>query len=119
MATGVAGGDESQLNYWIEQLFRSRSRISERIVGEPMEVGPRTIRPVVRVSGRRGGGDDGSAGGTGVMLKVEPAGLIVFEGDGREHRIGTPDATRLILRGLVGVALVVVVASEAVVRVLR
>jgi hypothetical protein len=37
----------------IRHLFRSRSRISERIVGEPIEIRERTIRPVVRVSGWR------------------------------------------------------------------
>jgi hypothetical protein len=37
----------------IPHLFRSRSRISERIVGEPLEIGGRTIRPVVQLSGWR------------------------------------------------------------------
>ena len=42
----------------IRHLFRSRSRISERIAGEPLEIGAQTIRPVVRVSGWRGAGGD-------------------------------------------------------------
>jgi len=103
----------------IQHLFRSRSRISERIVGEPLEIGARTIRPVVRVSGWRGAGGDKSAGSAGVRLRIEPAGVIVLERDGREHLVPTPDNTRLILWGLAGVALMVAVASRVVARVLR
>jgi hypothetical protein len=103
----------------IRHLFRSRSRISERIVGEPLEIGARTIRPIVRVSGWRGTGGDTSAGSSGVRLRIEPAGVVVLERDGREHRVPTPDNTRLILWGLAGLALMVAVASGVVVRVLR
>jgi uncharacterized spore protein YtfJ len=103
----------------IQHLFRSRSMISERIVGEPLEIGGRTIRPVVRVSGWRTTGGETSAGSSGVKLRIEPAGVIVLERDGREHRVPTPDNTRLILWGLAGLALIVAVASQVVVRVLR
>jgi uncharacterized spore protein YtfJ len=103
----------------IRHLFRSRLRISERIVGEPLEIGARTIRPIVRVSGWRGAGGDASAGGAGVQLRVEPTEVIVLEGNGREYRVPTPDNTRLILWGLASVALVVAVASRVVARVLR
>src|SRR5215211_642239 len=102
----------------IWHLFRSRSRISERIVGEPIEIRERTIRPVVRVSGWRSTGGDMLAGG-GVKLRTRPAGVIVLERDGREYRLPTPDNTRLILWGLAGLALMVAVASEVVVRILR
>ena len=77
----------------IRHLFRSRSRISERIVGELLEIGGRTIRPVVRMSGWRSTGGDMLAGGTGVKLRTRPAGVIVFERDGREYRLPTPDNT--------------------------
>jgi hypothetical protein len=104
----------------IWHLFRSRSKISERIVGEPLEmIGARTLRLVVRVSGWHGARGDTSTGGTGVRLRVEPAGVIILEPDGREHRLPTPDHTRLILWGLVGAALIVRVASQVVVKVLR
>ena len=103
----------------IGQMFRSRSRISENIVGEPLEIGARTIRPVVRVSGWRGAGGDAAAGGAGAQLRAQPAGVIVLERDGREYRLPTPDNSRLILWGLVGIALLVAVASQVVVRVLR
>jgi len=103
----------------IRHLFRSRSRISERIVGEPIEIRERTIRPVVRVSGWRSTGGSMLAGGTGVKLRTRPAGVIVLERDGREHRVPTPDNTRLILWGLAGLAVMVAVASQVVVRVLR
>ena len=104
----------------IRRLFRSRSRISERIVDEPLEIGARTIQFVVRVSGwRRGTGDDTSAGSAGVQLRVEPVEVIILERDGLEHRIPTPDYTRLILWGLAGIALLVAVASQVAVRVLR
>jgi hypothetical protein len=103
----------------IRHLFRSRSRISERIAGEPLEIGAQTIRPVVRVSGWRGAGGDASAGSAGIQLRARPAGVIVLERDGQEHRVPTPDNTRLILWGLAGVALLVAVASQVVERVLR
>jgi hypothetical protein len=103
----------------IQQPFRSRSRSSERIVGEPLEIGGRTIRPIVGVSGWRGAGGNAPAGGAGVRLRAEPAGVIVLERDGREHRVSTPDNTRLILWALAGVALIVAVASQVVARVLR
>jgi hypothetical protein len=103
----------------VQHLFRTRSRISENIVGEPLEIGARTIRPVVRLSGWRGTRGDASADGAGVQLRVRPAGVIVLEPDGREYRVPTPDNTRLILWILVGIALLVAVASEGVARVLR
>ena len=103
----------------IRYLLRSRSKFSERIVGEPLEVGGRTIRPVVRVSGWRGAGGDGSAGGAGVQLRAEPEAVIIHERDGGEHHVPTPDNTRLILWGLAGAALLVAVASQVVARVLR
>ena len=103
----------------IRHLFRSRSRISERIVGEPLEIGERKIRPVVRVSGWRGARGDMSSGNAGVQLRGEPAGVIILERDGREHRVPTPDNTRLILWSLAGLALMVAVASQVAVRALR
>ena len=83
---------------------------SELRVGEPLEAGARTIRPVVRVSGGRG---------AGIRLRAEPAGMIVVEGDGRERRVSTPDRTRPVLWGLAGVALMVPIASQLAGRVLR
>ena len=103
----------------IPNLFRSRSRISERIVGEPLEIGGRTIRPVVRVSGWRSTRGSMLAGGTGVKLRTRPAGVIALERDGREYRLLTPDNTRLILWALSRLAVMVAVASQVVVRVLR
>ena len=103
----------------IQHLFRSRSRISERILGEPLEIGARTIQSVVRLSGWRGTGGDTSAGTSGVRLRIEPTEVVVLECDGREHRLTTPDYTRLILWSLAGLALMVTVASRVVVRVLR
>ena len=94
----------------IRKLFRSRSRISEQFVGEPLKVGARTIRPVVRVGGGRG---------PGTRLRAEPAGVIVVEGDGLERRVSTPDRTRPVLWELAGVALMVPMASQVAGRVLR
>ena len=103
----------------IGHMFRSRSKISENIEGEPLEIGARTIRPVVQLSGWRGTGSDTAADGAGVQLRARPAGVIVLERDGREHRVPTLDNTRLIMWGLAGIALLVAVASQVVVRVLR
>ena len=103
----------------IGHMFRSRSRIAENVVGEPLEIGARTIRPVVQLSGWHGTGGDAAADGAGAQLRARPAGVIVLERDGREYRLPTPDNTRLILWGLAGIALMVAVASEVVVRILR
>ena len=103
----------------IRHLFQSRSRISERIVGEPLEIRARTIRPIVRVSGWRIVGGDASAGSAGVQLRIEPVEVLIHERDGREHRVPTPDNTRLMLWDLAGVALMVAAASQVVARVLR
>jgi hypothetical protein len=102
----------------IRHPFQSRSRISKRIVGEPLENGARTIRPVVRASGWHLTGGDTSAGRAGVQLRVGTAGVIVRERDGREHRIPTLDDTRRILWGMASVALMIAVASRGVVRIL-
>ena len=107
------------MKYPILDLFRSRSRTSERIAGEPLEIGGRTIRPVVRVDGWRGARGDASAGGAGVWLRARPAEVIVVDRDGRERRIPTPDTTRLVLWGLAGAASMVALASQVAVRVLR
>jgi hypothetical protein len=45
--------------------------------------------------------------------------VIILGRDGREHRVPTSDNTRLILWGLAGIALLVAVASQVAVRVLR
>jgi hypothetical protein len=103
----------------IRHLLRSRSRISERIVGEPLEIGGRTIRPVVRVSGWRGARGDISSGSAGVQVRGKLVGVFILEPDRREHRVPTPDYTRLILSGLAGLALMVAVASRVAVRALR
>ena len=103
----------------IRHLPWSRSKISERIAGEPLEIGGRIIRPVVRVSGQRSAGGDASNGSAGARLRVEPEAVIILERDGREHRLPTPDSTRLMLWALAGAALIVAVASQVVARVLR
>jgi len=103
----------------LRHLFLSRSRISEHILGEPLEIEARKIRPVVRVSGWRDTRGDAPDCRAGVQLRGEPAGVIVLERDGREHRVPTPDNTRLLLWRLAGVALMIAVASQVVVRVLR
>ena len=103
----------------MRHLFRSRSRISKRIVGEPLQIGAQTIRPVVRVDGWRVVGGDTSALSAGVQLRVEPVEVTILERDGREHRVPTPDNTRLILWGLAGGALIVALAARVMARVLR
>ena len=103
----------------IRNLFRSRSRISDGIVGEPIEIKERTIRPVVQLSGWRSTGGDNLGGGTGVKLRARPVGVIVLERDGREYHVPTPENTRIILWALAGLAVMVAVTSQVVVRVLR
>jgi uncharacterized spore protein YtfJ len=103
----------------IRHLLWSHSKISERIAGKPLEIGGRTIRPIVRVSGWRGAGGDASSGGAGVRLRVTPEAVIILERDGREHRVPTRDSTHLMLWALASVALIVAVASQVVARVLR
>ena len=54
-----------------------------------------------------------AAGGAGILLRARPVGVIVLGRDGREHRVSTPDNTRLMLWGLAGIALIVAVASHS------
>lgn len=98
----------------VQHFFRSRSRISERIVGEPVRIGGRTLRPVVRVRGWRSTGDSASGGGAGARLRVVPESVVVVESDGREYRVPARDNSRFVLWGLAGAALLVVVASRSV-----
>jgi len=58
---------------------------------------------------------DGSSGGSdGVRMRAEPAGVIVLERDGREHRVPTPGLTRRILWGMAGAALALAIATRVV-----
>ena len=97
----------------VRQIFRSRSRISERIVGEPVRIGGQKLRPVVWVRGRRGTGGSVSGGGAGVRLRVVPESVIMAESDGREFRAPARDNTSMALWGLAGAALLVVVAVRS------
>jgi uncharacterized spore protein YtfJ len=105
------------MKYPIPNLFRPRSKISERIAGEPLEIGGQTIRPVVRVSGQRSVGGDASSGGA--VVRVQPEAVIILERDGREHHVPIREGTHLMLWALAGVALIVAVASLVVARVLQ
>ena len=52
-------------------------------------------------------------------MRAELAEVIVLGDDGQEYRVPTPDRTRSVLWGLAGVALMVPIASQVAVRVLR
>jgi hypothetical protein len=94
----------------VRDVPESRPKGSELRVGEPLEAGAWKIRPVVRV---------GDGRGPGVSLRAELAEVIVLGDDGQEYRVPTPDRTRSVLWGLAGVALMVPIASQVAVRVLR
>ena len=98
----------------MRKIFGSRVGISERVVCEPVRIGGRTLRPVVRVRGWRSTGDSASGGGTGTRLRVVLESVIVVESDGREFRVPAQDNSRFVLWGLSGAALLVVVASRSV-----
>lgn len=91
----------------MRHLFRSGLRISDQLVGDPVRVGGRTLRPVVRLTGL--GGTLGSASGGGVVarLRVVPEAVILTESDGREFRVPTQENSRFAVWGLAGAALLV------------
>lgn len=78
---------------------------AKEVVGEPIVVGERTIRPVARVSTRALHFQMQSGGMAGVGLRISPREAIVREGDGTEYRIALVDPTERVMRAIQGVAL--------------
>lgn len=80
-------------------------KMNREVIGEPIVVGERTIRPAARVSTRllnfqvRGGGV------AGVGLRISPSEAIVREKDGTEYRIALADPTAKMMRAMMVVAL--------------
>lgn len=87
----------------VRHLFRAGRRTSDRIVGDPVRAGGRTLRPVVQVKGL--GGTYG--GGTFARLRVVSEAVILTESDGREVRVSKRNNFRFAVRGLAGAALLV------------
>jgi uncharacterized spore protein YtfJ len=90
------------------------TRIDRRVVGDPIEIGDRTVQPVARVRGRVGAGSGPSGGAAGGMLRVEPVEVLVREADGAESALALPNPTAQAVRGMAGVAAAVAVVSVAV-----
>lgn len=92
-------------------------RFVRPLVGEPIAVGQRTIRPVAKVTGwyttRRKG-----AGGI-AWAHVTPVEVVVREADGREHRIPVQDVTRTALRGMLMGAFTIALVAWLIIRLVR
>lgn len=79
--------------------------VKKEIVGEPIVVGERTIRPVAQVSTRFLDFQVQGGGVAGVGLRISPCGAIVRESDGTEYRIALVDPTERMMRAMMWVAL--------------
>ena len=77
------------------------TRIKQRIAGQPITVGERTIQPVAQVAGWVGSGGNTTGGGAGGWLRITPIEIAVREADGTEQRIPITDPTRETMRGMV------------------
>ena len=84
-----------------------RSEVSREVVGEPLVVGERTIRPAVRVSGRLFHLQARAGGAAYGMLRLSPRSVLVRESDGNEHRLDLFDLTGTAIRGMAIVAALV------------
>jgi len=84
-----------------------RSEVSREIVGEPLVAGERTIRPVVRVSGRLFHLQARTGGAAYGMLRLSPRSVLVRESDGSERRLDLFDLTGTAMRGMAIVAALV------------
>lgn len=84
-----------------------RSKIDRELVGDPIRVGERTIRPVARLLGWSGSMGGPQGGGGGAWVRLSPVKVIVQEKDGREQEVPIADPTREALRGIAMGALVI------------
>lgn len=82
-----------------------RTEVSREVVGEPIVVGERVIRPVARVSTRILDLRVRDGGITGIEVRISPREAIVREGDGTEYRIALTDPAAKMVRAMMWVAL--------------
>ncbi len=82
-----------------------KPEVEREMIGEPIVVGERTIRPVARVSTRILNFQAQGGSMTGVGLRISPREAIVREGDGTEYRISLVDPTAKTMRAIALVAL--------------
>lgn len=82
--------------------------LDRRLALPPLTIGSRTLQPVARLAGWRGGVADNWAG---AWLRVVPVEVIVRERDGSEQRLRLVDGTATALRAMIGVALLVALLS--------
>ncbi len=99
----------------------SSPKETEEVIGEPIVVGERSIRPVSQI--RRGllsfQAPGRAGGGLGEIVRMIPREALVREGDGREYRLPLADPTGKTLRLIALVALLMPVLSRRLVRLFR
>jgi len=86
-------------------------KIRKDLVGEPVTVGARIIRPVARLAGWYGSSQVEMGPGRS-WLRAIPTEVIVQEGENEEKRIPIRDGTRVTLRTLVFSALAIAIACQ-------
>lgn len=89
------------------------TRIDRRLLGDPIQIDSRSVRPVARLHGRLGSGGGQTGGGAGGVLRLEPVEVIVRAADGAESSVALPDPTAQALRGMAGAAVAVAALSLA------
>ena len=88
-------------------------RIARDLVGEPLAIGPYTVQPVARLSGRYGGGGDVRGSGFGGVFRVTPTKVVVRSQDGREEEVEIKDPTSEAVRGIVAATAAIAVVCLA------
>lgn len=92
---------------------QARTRIDQRLPGEPHEVYGRHVQPVARLTGWVGGNSGPAGGGAGGWLRLRPVEVVVREADGSEHTIPMADPNALVVRGLAAPGLAVAAVCGA------
>lgn len=76
------------------------TRIDRTLVGDSLQVGGHRVTPVARLTGRAGGGAQGSGGGGGAWLRLRPTELRVSIRDSAPAIVPITDPQRDALRGM-------------------
>ncbi len=100
--------------------------VERELVGEPLAIGERVIRPVARLRGWVGADGGPHGGWGGGWLRVQPIAVIVREADGAENRVSITAEANQALRNMImgglavaGICLAIMMLRELASRVVR
>jgi hypothetical protein len=88
-----------------------KGRIDRILVGDPIAVGDRTLRPIARAGGWGGHGEGEQGRGFGALFRVQPLEVRVSEPGRAEYTVSISDPTRDAMRRMALAALFVAAVS--------